>query len=101
MLERLTARQIAEWMAYESVCGQLGGSWKDDVLADIHEQLQFLNRLTGAAHFTDKNHKKNPAAEPQRYPRPYEMGKPVDDDDNSSEAEGEDDEISEDDDEGE
>lgn len=44
-----------------------------EVLAGLHEQLQFLNRLQGAAHFTDKKHRKNPAKEPKHYPRPHEV----------------------------
>lgn len=43
------------------------------MLAGIHEQLQFLNRLQGAAHFTDRKHRKNPAKEPKHYPRPHEL----------------------------
>ncbi len=42
-------------------------------MAATHEQLQRLNRLLGAAHFTDRKHKKNPVPEPKHYPRPYEI----------------------------
>lgn len=42
-------------------------------MAATHEQLQRLNRLQGAAHFTDRKHKKNPVPEPKRYPRPHEV----------------------------
>lgn len=51
----------------------MGPSWTNEVQAATHEQLQRLNRIQGAAHFTDKKHKKNPVPEPKKYPRPYEI----------------------------
>jgi hypothetical protein len=60
-------------MAYEREEGPIGPSWQHEVSAATHEQLQRLNRLQGAAHFTDRKHKKNPVPEPKRYPRPYEI----------------------------
>lgn len=73
MLSRVDSRELAEWRAYEAVAGPIGTEWRDQVLADIHEQLQSLNRLTGQAHFTDKNNREGPAPEPEHYPRPYEF----------------------------
>jgi hypothetical protein len=42
-------------------------------MAATHEQLQRLSRIQGAAHFTDRKHKKNPVPEPKKYPRPHEI----------------------------
>lgn len=60
-------------MAYEREDGPIGPRWNDEATAAVHEQLQRLNHLQGAAHFTDKKHKKNPVPSPKKYPRPYEM----------------------------
>jgi hypothetical protein len=60
-------------LAYEREEGPIGPSWQNEAAAATHEQLQRLNRLQGAAHFTDRKHKKNPVPEPKRYPRPYEI----------------------------
>lgn len=51
----------------------MGTSWQDEAMAATHEQLQRLNRIQGAAHFTDRKHKKNPVPEPKHYPRPDEV----------------------------
>jgi hypothetical protein len=60
-------------MAYEREDGPIGSRWQDEATAATHEQLQRLNHLLGAAHFTDRKHKKNPVPSPKKYPRPYEM----------------------------
>lgn len=75
LLERITSRELTEWEAYERFAGPIGSGWQDEVMAGIHEQLQRLNRIQGAAHFTDKKHRKNPVPEPKDYPRPYEIYK--------------------------
>lgn len=63
-----------------------------EVLANIHEQLQFQAYLQGQASFTDKHHKKGPAPKPEHYPRTAELFGPVpvprpaiDDDDDEDE----------------
>ncbi|WP_055563600.1 hypothetical protein [Streptomyces atriruber] len=73
LLERIDSRELAEWAAYERYAGPVDDSYLAGVLAALHEQVQTLNRMTGAAHFTDKKHKKNPAPEPSHYPRPHEL----------------------------
>lgn len=73
MLARISSRELSEWEAYERYAGPLGTAYGDEVMAALHEQIQRLNRLQGAAHFTDRNHKKNPVPEPKAYPRPYEI----------------------------
>ncbi|MGW6790063.1 hypothetical protein [Streptomyces chartreusis] len=74
VLDRHTSREIAEWQAYERYAGPIDRGYDREVLAAIHEQLQMMNRLIGAAHFTDpKKNKENPVPEPERYPRPHEM----------------------------
>lgn len=60
-------------MAYERESGPIGPDYSHEALAAIHEQLQRLNRIQGAAHFTDRKHRKNPVPEPKKYPRPYEI----------------------------
>lgn len=73
MLERTDSRELAEWAAYERYAGPIDDAYLAGVLAALHEQVQTLNRMTGAAHFTDKKHTKNPAPEPKHYPRPHEL----------------------------
>lgn len=73
MLARMTSRQLSEWMAFEKADGPIGGQYEQEVLASIHEQLQAIAHLLGAAHFTDKEHPDNPVPEPIRYPRPDEV----------------------------
>jgi hypothetical protein len=73
VLARHTSREIAEWMAYEQYAGPIDRGYDREALAGIHEQLQYMNRLIGAAHFTDSKHPNNPVPEPQHYPRPNEL----------------------------
>jgi hypothetical protein len=40
-------------------------------MAQLHELAQQQMRLLGAAHFTDKKHRKNPVPEPKKVPRPW------------------------------
>lgn len=40
-------------------------------MAQIHELGQQQLRLLGAAHFTDRKHRKNPVPEPKKVPRPW------------------------------
>lgn len=72
-LARISSYELTEWLAYEREGGPIGTAWQDEAMASLHEQFQRLNRLQGAAHFTDKKHRKNPVPEPKRYPRPYEI----------------------------
>ena len=78
---------MTEWAAYERFAGPIGDGYLHEVLAALHEQIQLLNRMQGAAHFTDKKHRKNPAREPKHYPRPHEWyvqrDSPDDDEDES------------------
>lgn len=64
---RMDSRELSEWQAYERAVGPIGRQYADDMLASIHEQLQFLSYLTGA------QYGENPAPEPQRVPRPNEI----------------------------
>lgn len=70
---RISSRELTEWMAFEREEGPIGPRWRDEMLAAIHEQLQRLSHLQGAAHFTDKKHRKNPVPSPKHYPRPHEI----------------------------
>jgi hypothetical protein len=40
-------------------------------MAQLHELGQQQLRLLGAAHFTDRKHRKNPVPEPKKVPRPW------------------------------
>ncbi|MFE0101151.1 hypothetical protein [Streptomyces sp. NPDC059009] len=73
LLERIDSRELAEWQAYEQLTGPLDDAYLAEALASLHEQMQTQNRMIGAAHFTDKKHKKNPAPEPKHFPRPHEL----------------------------
>jgi len=73
MLDRISSLELAEWRAYERHAGPLGNGYGDETLAALHEQLQRANHLLGAAHFTDKKHRKNPVPKPEKYPRPSEV----------------------------
>lgn len=68
----MSAAELAEWKAYERHAGPLGTAWRDELLGQMHEQIQQLNFLFSQANFTDKNHKKGPVPKPERYPRPHE-----------------------------
>lgn len=72
-LEHISSLELTEWQAFESLNGPLNTEWSDETLAALHEQLQRLSRIQGAAHFTDRKHRKNPVPEPKHYPRPHEM----------------------------
>lgn len=63
--------ELSEWEAYEREYGPVNDRWRDEVLAQLHELTQQQMRLLGAAHFTDKKHRKNPVPEPKRVPRPW------------------------------
>lgn len=67
MLDRISAKEVSEWMAYEKATGPLGHQYSDDLLAHIHEQLQNLSYITGA------QYEDNPAGLPKRIPRPYQI----------------------------
>lgn len=69
MLARISSYELTEWAAYEQMTGPLGPSWRDDVLAAIHEQLQVGNRVAGG------QAKKNPCPEPKAVTRPHELMK--------------------------
>jgi hypothetical protein len=70
MLATLDAPELTHWMAYERIRGPIDGSWKDEMLASIHEQLQSGNYLAGG-----QSGKKNPVPKPQNVPRPWEREK--------------------------
>lgn len=83
-------------MAYEMATGPLDGTWRDEILAQIHELIQKNNLLTGAS-LAGKG-RKNPAGkEIHRVPRarqtygsndaPEEGGADEDDDEDELEDE--------------
>jgi hypothetical protein len=62
-------------MAFERAFGPLWG-YSDVLLASLHEQTQLGSWVAGMQYGKD-----NPAPKPRHYPRPYEMYKPVEQDD--------------------
>ncbi len=77
MLLRISALEIAEWQAFERAFGPIGREYADNTLADIHEQLQVLVRLTG------EQYEDNPAPMPKRHLRPPEVMRAASDDDDA------------------
>lgn len=74
MLERTSAYEITEWMAYERAFGPLDDGYTWEALAALHEQLQLACRLLGAQFDGE-----NPAPDQQHYPRPSESFVPQED----------------------
>lgn len=66
----ITAFEIAEWEAYERAFGPLGRQYEQDMLARVHEQLQMIAYVLGAANSREDE---NPVPEPQKVPRPHEV----------------------------
>ncbi|PRH79408.1 hypothetical protein C6N75_10010 [Streptomyces solincola] len=73
----MSSREFAEWQAWHRATGALTDEWQAELLASLHELLQFQAYLTGQAHFTDKHHKKGPAPKPEHYKRRYELLGPL------------------------
>lgn len=84
LLHSMDSAEISEWQAYERAFGPLDRAYGDDMLARIHEQLQLLTHVQGAAGAG----KQNPIPPPKRVPRPPDVFVP----DNKSESEGQSDE---------
>lgn len=86
-MERLSARQFAEWMSYERAFGPIDGSYSKELMAELHELIQVNNLLTGAS--LTKKGRKNPAGKFRRVPRPWRPdtdGEPEVDEDDEDEA---------------
>ena len=71
LLDSVTAFELSEWEAYERAFGPLGPQYRDNALAEIHEQLQMIAYILGAAN-TGKD-QDNPVPEPKQVPRPHEV----------------------------
>ncbi len=68
MLDQISARQLAEWMAYERVAGPLDDSWLAELVGQIHELFQHQNFMMGM-----KVYKNSKVPKPRHVPRPREM----------------------------
>lgn len=79
LLASMDSAEISEWQAYERAFGPLDRAYGDDMLARIHEQLQLLTHVQGAA----GGGKDNPIPEPKRVPRPPDVFVPDDDPDDA------------------
>lgn len=72
LLATHTSRELAEWRAFEFMNG-FEDTWTQEVLSDIHEQIQWLAHLMGMIHMCeDGDTDSNPIPPPKRYPRRYE-----------------------------
>lgn len=69
MLYRVSSRELSEWMAYEQAFGPIGPRYDSELLAGIHEQMQFANKMTGGEEYP----------EPRKVPRPTEFFLPPED----------------------
>lgn len=87
-----TSSELTAWMGYEMHNGPLDDTWLAEAVANLHEQFQRLNRLTGAAHFTNRTHTRNPVPKEKRYPRPWELIAYEEDDPEGDEPDGDADE---------
>lgn len=68
MLDQITARDLAEWMAYERVAGPFDDKWEAELIGQLHELMQAMVHMMGG-----KCYKKNPYKRPKHVPRPWEM----------------------------
>lgn len=88
LLERIDARELTEWQAFEVVHGPIGPEWRDNALAEVHEELQHIAYLLQAVNTEKKDQSRIP--KPQRYPRPGlgsddDGGDALDDEDDETE----------------
>lgn len=83
LLHSMDSAEISEWQAYERAFGPLDHAYGDDMLARIHEQLQLLTHVQGAAGAG----KDNPIPAPKRVPRPPDVFVPVDKPESEDQAE--------------
>lgn len=75
----MSSLELSEWMAYEHHGGPIGPQWRDELLAELHEQVQSLNYMFSQANFTDKQHRKGPAPKPEKFPRPQDSFRALED----------------------
>ena len=69
MLYSLSGRELAYWQAYERNIGPLDNSWRDEMLSQIADLIQYNTYITGGV----GQAKKNPASKPQEVTRPWEI----------------------------
>ncbi len=69
MLEKVSSYELAEWMAFEKVNGPLGSQYSDDMMANVHEQLQAIQFILGRM----SAGKESPVPPPHRLRRPHEV----------------------------
>lgn len=69
MLGSVSSRELTELRAYEMVNGPIGSQYSEEILGDIHEQLQNLGRLLIAQTAEDADD----IPPVHRYPRPWEV----------------------------
>ena len=69
LMSRVSSFELTQWRAFEKVNGPLGRQYSDDMLANIHEQLQAIQFILGRMSAGDES----PVPQPHRMPRPHEV----------------------------
>lgn len=69
MLADTTSYELSELAAYELINGPIGGRYSEELLADIHQQLQRVCSILIAQHVEHEQQ----VPQPQRYPRPHDV----------------------------
>lgn len=68
-MTEIDSYELAQWRAFERVNGPLGHQYSDDMLANIHEQLQACQFILGRLSAGDES----PVPMPHRVLRPHEV----------------------------
>lgn len=69
LLSKISSYELSEWMAFERVNGPLGQQYSDDMLANVHEQLQAIQFILGRMSAGEES----PVPAPHRVLRPHEV----------------------------
>lgn len=69
LLTRVSSYELTQWMAFERVNGPLGRQYSEDMLANIHEQLQAIQFILGRMSAGEDS----PVPAPHRMLRPHEV----------------------------
>lgn len=68
LAERISARELTEWAAYEDVYGPVGPAWRDETAAVLVEEVRRLTQTLVAVNTDKKDRDQIPPVEP--HPRP-------------------------------
>lgn len=68
-MKRISSYELSQWIAYERASGPLGQIYSQDMLAQIHEQLQAIQYILGAQAAGEES----PVPIPFKQPRPSDI----------------------------